>query len=48
MNIMFSGLDKDMFDNVINCTSSKEVSDTIQTTCEGIEHVRDNKIQFLI
>ena len=25
MNIMFNGLDKDMFDNVINCTTSKEV-----------------------
>ena len=25
MNILFNGLDKDMFDNVINCTISKEV-----------------------
>ena len=25
MNILFNGLDKDMFDNVINCTTSKEV-----------------------
>ena len=29
MNILFNGLDKDMFDNVINCTTSKEVCDTI-------------------
>ena len=25
MNILFNGLEKDMFDNVINCTTSKEV-----------------------
>ena len=25
MNILFNGLDKDMFDNVINCTTSKDV-----------------------
>ena len=37
MKIMFNGLDKDMFDNVINCTTSKEVWDTIQTLCEGFE-----------
>ena len=35
MNILFNGLDKDMFDNVINCITSKEVWDTIQTLCEG-------------
>ena len=34
-NILFNGLDKNMFDNVINCTTSKEVWDTIQTLCEG-------------
>ena len=31
MNILFNGLDKDMFDNVINCTYSKEVWDTLLT-----------------
>ena len=35
MNILFNGLDKDMFNNVINCTTSKEIYDTIQTLCEG-------------
>ena len=40
MNIMFNGLDKYMFDNVINCTTSKKVWDTIQTLCEGSEQVR--------
>ena len=29
MNILFNGLDKNMFDNVINCTTSKEVWDTL-------------------
>ena len=48
MNILFNGLDKDMFDNVINCTTSKEVWDTIQTLCEGTEQVRHNKLQLLI
>ena len=48
MNILFNDLDKDMFDNVINCTTSKEVWDTIQILCEGTEQVRENKIQLLI
>ena len=45
---MFNGLDKDMFDNVINCTTSKEVWDTIQTLCERTEQLSHNKLQFLI
>lgn len=48
MNILFNGLDKDLFDNVINCTTSKEVWDTIQTLCEGTEQVRENEMQLLI
>ena len=48
MNILFNGLDKDMFDNVINCTTSKEVWYTIQILCEETEHVRENKMQLLI
>ena len=48
MNILFNGLDKDMFDNVINCTTSKEVWDTIRILCEGTEQVRENKMQLLI
>ena len=35
MNILFNGLDNNMFDNIINCTTLKEVWDTIQTLCEG-------------
>ena len=34
MNIMFNGLDKNIFDNVINYTTLKEVWDTIHTLCE--------------
>ena len=48
MNILFNGLDKDMFENVINFTTSKEVWDTIQTLCEGSEQVRHNMMQLLI
>ena len=48
MDILFNGIDNDMLDNVINCTTSKEVWDTIQTLCEGSEQVRDNKMQLLI
>ena len=48
MNILFNVLDKDMFDNVINCTISKEVWDTVLILCEETEQVRDNKIQLLI
>ena len=48
MNILFNGLEQDMFDNVINCTTSKEVWGTIRTRCEGIEQVRENKMQLLI
>ena len=48
INILFNGLDKNMFDNVINYTTSKEVWDTLQTLCEGSEQVRHNKMQLLI
>ena len=48
MNIQFNGLDKNMFDNVINCTTSKKVWDTVQILCEGTEQVRKNKMQLLI
>ena len=48
MNILFNGLDSDMFDNVINCSTAKEIWDTIQTICEGTEQVRENKMQLLI
>ncbi|KAK1395993.1 hypothetical protein POM88_005856 [Heracleum sosnowskyi] len=37
MNTLFNGLEHDMFDTVINYSSSKEVWDTIQTLCEGTE-----------
>ncbi|KAK1396952.1 hypothetical protein POM88_006815 [Heracleum sosnowskyi] len=45
---MFNGLDSDMFDNVINCSTAKDIWDTIQTICEGTEQVSENKMQLLI
>ncbi|KAL8112699.1 hypothetical protein AgCh_020135 [Apium graveolens] len=48
MNILFNGVDGDMFDNIINCKTTKEVWDTIQIFCDGTEQVRENKIQLLI
>ena len=48
MDILFNGLDKNMFNNVTNCITSKEVWDTILTLCEGTKHVRENRMQLLI
>ena len=48
MNILFNGVDGDMFDNIINCKTAKEVWDTIQIICVGIEQVRENKMQLFI
>ena len=48
INILFNGLDQDMFDSVISCSTFKEVWDTIRTICEGNEQVRGNNIQLLI
>ncbi|KAL8119883.1 hypothetical protein AgCh_017124 [Apium graveolens] len=43
MNILFSGLDGDMFDNVINCKTAKDIWDTILIICDGTEQLRENK-----
>ncbi|KAL8157708.1 hypothetical protein AgCh_002420 [Apium graveolens] len=48
MNILFNGLDQDMFDNVINSKTAKEIWDNVQLICEGTEQVRENKMQLLI
>ena len=48
MNFLFNCLDIYMFDNVINCTTSKEVWDTVQILCEGTQQVSKNKLQLLI
>ncbi|KAL8119214.1 hypothetical protein AgCh_016651 [Apium graveolens] len=48
MNILFNGVDRDMFDNIINCKTAKDVWDTIQIICDGTEQVRENKMQLLI
>ncbi|KAL8102655.1 hypothetical protein AgCh_027252 [Apium graveolens] len=48
MNILFNGVDADMFDNIISCKTAKEVWDTIQIICDGTEQVRENKMQLLI
>ncbi|KAL8127876.1 hypothetical protein AgCh_014715 [Apium graveolens] len=39
MNILFNGVDGDMFDNIINCKTATEVSDTIQVICDRTEQV---------
>ena len=48
MNILFNGQDQVMFDNVINCATSKELWNTIRFVCEGNEQVREKKTQLLI
>ncbi|KAL8127880.1 hypothetical protein AgCh_014722 [Apium graveolens] len=37
MNILFNGVDGDMFDNIINCKTATEVWDTIQVICDRTE-----------
>ena len=44
MNIMFNNIDTNMYDNVINCTTSNEVWDTIQNFSQGTYQVRNNKM----
>ncbi|KAL8118377.1 hypothetical protein AgCh_016053 [Apium graveolens] len=44
MNILFNGLDGDMFDNVINCKTAKNICDTIQIICDGTEQAREKKM----
>ncbi|XP_063936091.1 uncharacterized protein LOC135147168 [Daucus carota subsp. sativus] len=48
MNILFNGIDDDMFDSVINCPIAKKVWDTIQTLCEGTDQVMENKMQLFV
>ena len=48
MNILFNDIDFDMFDNVIKCTTAKEVYDAIQTSCEVTEQVRENKMRLFV
>ncbi|KAK1389760.1 hypothetical protein POM88_017938 [Heracleum sosnowskyi] len=54
VNILFNGLDSDMFDNVINCSITKEIWDTVQTICEWTEQlygrvyqIKDSNLKFL-
>ncbi|KAL8155189.1 hypothetical protein AgCh_000533 [Apium graveolens] len=39
MNILFNGVDGDMFDNIINYKTAKDVWDTIQVICDGTEQI---------
>ena len=48
MNILFNGLNQEMIDSVISCSTAKDVWDTIRTICEGNDQVRENKMQLLI
>ncbi|KAK1360411.1 hypothetical protein POM88_044885 [Heracleum sosnowskyi] len=45
MNILFNGLEQEMFDNVINCTTAKEVWDTVRTLCEGTEQSSSKRVE---
>ncbi|KAL8118058.1 hypothetical protein AgCh_015817 [Apium graveolens] len=47
MNILFNGVDADMFDNIINCKTAKEVWDTIQIICDGTEQTKDSNLKYL-
>lgn len=48
MNILYSGTYSNMFEAVMKSSITELVWDIIQTLCEELEQVRENKIKLLI
>ncbi|XP_063936103.1 uncharacterized protein LOC135147181 [Daucus carota subsp. sativus] len=46
--ILIDSLDRVMYNNVVNCTSAKQIWDTLQIINEGSEEVRENKKEILV
>ncbi|XP_063942734.1 uncharacterized protein LOC135150381 [Daucus carota subsp. sativus] len=46
--ILIESLDPVMYNNVFNCTSAKQIWDTLQIINEGSEEVRENKKEILV
>ena len=46
--ILIESLDPVMYNNVVNCTSAKQIWDTLQIINEGSEEVRENKKEILV
>ncbi|XP_063946117.1 uncharacterized protein LOC135151534 [Daucus carota subsp. sativus] len=46
--ILIESLDPIMYNNVVNCTSAKQIWDTLQIINEGSEEVRENKKEILV
>ena len=46
-NILFMSLEKELFENVINCKTAKEIWEALLVMHEGTEEVRENKQSLL-
>ena len=46
--ILIESLDLVMYNNIVNCTSGKQICKTIEILCEGSTKVKDNKKQILV
>lgn len=48
MLILTDSLDMSMYNNVVNCTTVKQIWETIEILCEGTEEVKENQRQLLV
>ena len=46
--IIIEALDNVMYNNIVNCTSAKQIWETIEVLCEGTEEVKENQEQILV
>ena len=45
--IIVESLDDSMYNHVVNCKTSKNMWETIEIICEGMEEVRENRLKIL-
>ena len=46
--ILIESIDLVMYNNIVNCTSGKQIWETIEILCEGSNEVKDNQKQILV
>ena len=46
--ILIESLDLVMYNNIVNCTSGKQIWETIEILCEGLAKVKDNQKLILV
>ena len=46
--ILVESLDLVMYNNIVNCTSGKQIWEIIEILCEGTTEVKDNQKQILV